>query len=75
MDNYHLSKEDEQWKLHRQGAERATKVFSGTKEDAIRQSAAYLKDRGASLKIHKEDGRFQEERTYPRSIDPPQSPG
>lgn len=75
MDNYHLTKDNDQWKLNRQGSERATKVFDGTKEQAIKDSAAYLKDRGASLKIHKEDGRFQEERTYPRSADPSESPG
>lgn len=75
MDNYHLTKEDDQWKLHRQGADRASKVFDGTKEEAIRQSADYLKDRGGSLKIHKEDGKFQEERTYPKSADPRESKG
>ena len=75
MDNYHLAKEDEQWKLRREGAERASKVFDGTKVEAIRQSAEFLKDRGASLKVHKENGQFQEERTYPRSADPRESKG
>jgi Uncharacterized protein conserved in bacteria (DUF2188) len=30
---------------------------------------------GGSVKIQKENGRFQEERTYPGSRDPKQSPG
>jgi hypothetical protein len=75
MDNYRLTKKDDQWRLHRQGADRASKVFDGTKKEAIRQSAEYLRDRGASLKIHKEDGKFEEERTYPRIVDPRKSKG
>lgn len=30
---------------------------------------------GGSVKIQKLDGRFQEERTFPGSADPPRSPG
>jgi hypothetical protein len=30
---------------------------------------------GGSVKIQKENGRFQEERTYPGSADPKSSPG
>ena len=30
----------------------------------------YMKDHEGSVKIHKENGEFQEERTYPRSKDP-----
>ena len=28
-----------------------------------------------SVQIHRVDGQFQEERTYPRNADPPRSPG
>jgi hypothetical protein len=30
---------------------------------------------GGSVRIHKTDGKIQEERTYPRSADPKKSPG
>lgn len=77
LNKYDLSKKDDHWQLKKQGNERATKAFTGNKEDAIKDSAAYLKstDDGGSLRIHKEDGKFQEERTYPRSKDPKSSKG
>lgn len=30
---------------------------------------------GGTVRIHNEDGEFEEERTYPRSADPTKSPG
>jgi len=75
MKNYHLTKKDDQWKLTAEGNERATKVFE-TKKEAIRKSAEYLKNNeGGSLKIHLENGKIQEERTYPLSSDPKKSKG
>lgn len=76
MDNYHLTHNGENWALKREGAKRATEVFSdATKETAIRQAAMRLADSGASLNIHRKEGGFQEERTYPRSADPRRSKG
>ncbi|MEP5610892.1 MAG: DUF2188 domain-containing protein [Cyclobacteriaceae bacterium] len=76
MDNYHLTKDEDKWKLKKDGSERASKVFDGTKSDAVKSSADFLKSgSGGSLKIHKENGRIQEERTYPRSKDPRKSKG
>lgn len=74
MDRYHLKKEADQWKLFRRGAERAT-LTSDTKENALQKSIEFMNNHGGSLLIHKEDGQFQEERTYPRSADPQKSPG
>ncbi|MFV8369483.1 DUF2188 domain-containing protein [Flavobacterium sp. LB2R40] len=75
MKNYHLTKEDDQWKLTGEGNERASKVFE-TKKEAVQQSAEFLKNnQGGSLKIHLENGRIQEERTYPKSSDPKKSKG
>ena len=34
-----------------------------------------MKKNGGSLKIHKQDGTIQEERTYPKSDDPKNTPG
>jgi hypothetical protein len=47
------------------------------KDDAVRQTAQVAKaDADAvTVKIHKENGRIQEERTYPRRADPPKSRG
>lgn len=76
LDKYHLSKDDGKWKLKKEGAQRASKTFEGPKEEAIRKSADHIKGgSGGSLKIHKEDGKIQEERTYPRSKGPKNSPG
>jgi hypothetical protein len=47
------------------------------KTDAIRKTARVAKadPSPTTVKIHKENGRFQEERTYPRAADPRQSKG
>ena len=78
MKNYHLTKENGDWKLKKEGATRSSEVFEGmNKQDAIRESAKKLRgsNEPSSLKIHKENGRIQEERTYPRSADPRKSKG
>lgn len=48
-----------------------------TKETAVRNTAAVAKadPKPVSVKIHKEDGTFQEERTYPSGADPRRSKG
>jgi hypothetical protein len=74
MDNYHLIPDGDQWKLRREAAERSALVFD-SKEQAVRESADFMREHGGSLKIHKQDGTFQEERTYPRSADPRESKG
>lgn len=76
MRNYHLTKDGDNWKLQRENTSRATANFaSSNKEEAIRKSAELLSGSNSSLKIHKTDGRIQEERTYPRSADPSISKG
>jgi uncharacterized FAD-dependent dehydrogenase len=74
MDNYHVSKSDNGWELKKQGAARASKSAS-TKAEIIQLASDFLDGKTASLKIHKEDGTIQEERTYPRSADPVKSKG
>jgi hypothetical protein len=48
-----------------------------TKVEAVRKTAKAAKadPHDVTVKIHKQDGRFQEERTYPRKSDPPRSKG
>jgi hypothetical protein len=48
-----------------------------TKTETVKQTAdiARKAPEPVSVKIHKENGKFQEERTYPRKADPPGSKG
>jgi hypothetical protein len=47
------------------------------KDDAVRKTArvARADAQSVTVKIHKESGRIQEERTYPGKADPPSSKG
>ena len=74
MQNYHLIEDGDQWKLRKQGAKRSSLVFD-TKQAAVAGSTEFMNEHGGSLKIHKGNGRIQEERTYPRSADPRKSKG
>ena len=73
-----LSKDRERgdWVLREQGATRARKRFK-TKTEALsgRAIAQALGAIGGSVRIKKENGRIQEERTVPRSRDPRGSSG
>ena len=76
MENFHLVHDDGVYKLKKENAQRASKVIDSTKVDAIKQAADFVKSQGGgALKIYKNSGGFQEERTYPRSKDPKQSKG
>ncbi len=74
MENYHITKTDKGWALTKQGAERALRTAS-TKAEIMGLASDFLDGKTASLKVHKEDGTLQEERTYPRSADPRKSRG
>ena len=74
MDNYHVTKDDDKWKLTKEGNRRASKT-AATKQEIISAMREYMEDKIGSVKIHKEDGQFQEERTYPRKDDPRKTPG
>lgn len=74
MDNDHITKTDKLWALTKEGAQRASKTAS-TKAEITALAGEFLQGKTASLKIHKEDGTIQEERTFPRSADPRKSKG
>lgn len=76
MKNYHITKSSNGtgWDLKKEGAARAT-IKAPTKAELVKATSELLQKSGASVKIHKETGAFQEERTYPRSADPKKSPG
>ncbi|RUV21760.1 DUF2188 domain-containing protein [Mesorhizobium sp. M7A.F.Ca.MR.245.00.0.0] len=72
--SFDLKKQD--WKLHKDGADRATKRFE-TKAAATAGgvlSSAIGKD-GGSVRIEKKRGGYEEERTFPRDRDPKKTPG
>lgn len=54
-----------------------TVAKAATKVEAVRRTAEVAKadPNAVSVKIHKVNGRIQEERTYPRSADPSKSKG
>lgn len=73
------------WDLVKRGdnwrAESGGRAVPGTsaerKIDAVRNTAEKAKSNPApvTVKVHKENGRIQEERTYPSSADPRKSKG
>lgn len=76
MKNFHLVHDNDVYKLKKEGAKRASKVIDSNKPEAIKiAKELILKQGGGSLKIHKNEGGFQEERTYPKSNDPRTSKG
>ncbi len=74
MDNYHVTKDGDKWKFKKQGNEKATKI-ANTKAEVINEMREYMKDKVGSVKIHKTDGKIQEERTYQRKNDPKNTKG
>lgn len=74
MDNYHITKNGGKWNLTKEGNERPSKSAE-TKQQIIEKTREFMSDKTGSVKIHKEDGKFQEERTYQRKDDPKDSKG
>jgi len=70
------SERTDRWRLTNDKTDKVLKTFE-TKADAT--AGGVLKKAvgpdGGSVKIQKENGRYQEERTYPRSRDPRRSKG
>jgi hypothetical protein len=74
MDNYDITKDDDYWKLTKRGNDRAS-LTAETKQEIIKMTSEFMSDKTGSVKIHKENGRIQEERTYPKKADPHKSKG
>jgi hypothetical protein len=64
------------WELEKDKSHQVVKTFP-TKADATAGGvlSKAVGSEGGSVKIQKENGRFQEERTFPRSRDPKESKG
>lgn len=71
-----FNEKKEKWELENDKTNRVVKSYT-TKEDATAGGALRkaIGDDGGSVKIQRQDGRFQEERTYPKSLDPKESRG
>lgn len=73
---YHVTKTEDGWQGKAEGGQRASTVGS-TKAEVMQRTIEIAKNHNgnSNVIIHKQDGKFQEERTYPRSSDPSQTPG
>lgn len=67
---YHVTKTEDGWQGKAEDGKRAS-VTGSTKEEVVKRTIEIAKNQGdSSVKIHKSDGKIQEERTYPKSSDP-----
>ncbi len=73
---YHVTKTEKGWQGKVEGSQRASTTGS-TKAEVMQKTIEYAKNHNgnSNVIIHKQGGKFQEERTYPKSSDPSQSPG
>jgi len=76
MKEIHVEKSGDNW-VGKSGGRTVPGTKAPTKAEAVRNTAAVAKkgSEPVSVKIHGQDGRIQEERTYPRSADPSRSKG
>ncbi|TAN65967.1 MAG: DUF2188 domain-containing protein [Methylobacter sp.] len=74
MDNYHITKDEDKWKLTKEGNQRPSKT-ADTKQEIIEKTRDFMADKIGSVKIHKVKNGIQEERTYHRKDDPRKSRG
>lgn len=67
---YHITKTDNGWKSALENSKRAS--VTGPTKAEVQQKTIEMAKRGgnSSVIIHGQNGRIQEERTYPRSSDP-----
>ncbi len=72
---YHVTKTENGWEGKKENASKAD-VTGKTKEEVMKKTIEMAKkEKQAQVLIHGEDGKIQEERTYPRSSDPHSSEG
>jgi hypothetical protein len=75
LEKYFLVTDGSAWSLKKEG-ESMPFVTGPGKDEQTKRAIAYINENGGgSLRIQKEDGTFEEERTYPRSDDPPKTKG
>lgn len=75
---FHLTRDKQSgvWQLEKDGSNR-TRARYETKADALKGGVlkSAVGKEGGSINIHNQNGRIQQERTYPRGRDPSSSKG
>ncbi len=66
LQRYHLQKKNDEWRLRKAGANSRALFKVDTKAIAILEMQGYMKTHEGTVRIHKSNGRIQEERTYLR---------
>ncbi len=66
LQRYHLSKKNDEWRLVKAGLNHRAVVKADTKAVAILEMQGYMKTHDGVVRIHKSNGRIQEERSYRR---------
>ena len=64
LQRYHLWKKSDEWRLVKAGLNHRAVVKADTKAVAILEMQGYMQSREGSVRIHKANGRVQEERMY-----------
>lgn len=67
-------KNGDKWNLKIEGGNRAS-IVPDTKKEILKMTSEFMSNKTGSVKIHKEDGTIQEERTFQRKDDPTESKG
>jgi len=67
---YHVTKTEDGWQGKLEDGKKAS-VKGKTKQEVMKKTIEIAKKQGnSSVKIHKQNGKIQEERTYPKGTDP-----
>jgi len=66
MDHFHLLPNGDAWNLTPEGSNRPLATYDTKAEAIASASRIFQKGSRGSLKIHREDGSIEEERTYSR---------
>lgn len=67
---YHVTRTEDGWQGKLEGGKKAS-VTGKTKQQVMKKTIEIAKKQGnSSVKIHKQNGKIQEERTYPKGTDP-----
>ncbi len=68
MKKYHFVYGKSEWELKEEDKKKATMTFP-TKKDGLTEAIKFVKKHGGGLlRIQKQDGKFQEERTYAQGV-------
>lgn len=72
---YHVTKTENGWQGKLEKGQKAS--VSGTTKSKVLEKTIHLakKNNNSQIFVHGVNGKFQEERTYPRSIDPRKTKG